>query len=62
MRAEIDRADKIRPSAEILLDRQKRTLSARSADLKKMTTIELLLKYPWLNLPKLVSNLFVLHV
>ena len=58
MAAEIDRADRVHPSAEILLDRQKRTLAARTEDLQNLTTIEILVKYPWINMPKLVCITF----
>ena len=54
MAAEVNRADKVHPSAELLIDRQKRTLAARSDDLKRLTTIDLIRKYPWLNLPRMV--------
>ena len=61
--SEINRADKVHPSAELLLDRQKRILTVRTKDLETMSTTELLVKYPWLKLPRLVrilSNLQVL--
>ena len=62
MASELDRADKVHPSAELLLDHQKRTLAARSNDLKELTTPEIIQKYPWLNMPKLVCNYSVSYV
>ena len=38
MTAKLDRADRVHPGEEMLLDRQKRTLSACTQDLKSMTT------------------------
>ena len=54
MANEINRADRMYPNADLLFDRQQRALAARFNDLKNKTTIELIIKYPWMKYPRMV--------
>ena len=54
MANEINRADWMYPNADLLFNRQQRALAARFNDHKNKTTIELVIKYPWMKYPKMV--------
>ena len=54
MAYEVNRTDRMYPNADLLFDRQQRALAARSNDLKNKTTIEIIIKYPWMKYPKMV--------
>lgn len=45
---------KIRPNYDLLHDRQQRTLQERTEHLRSMETLEILIKYPWINMSRMV--------
>ena len=54
MANEINRADRMYLNADLLFDIQQRALSVRFNDLKNKTTIEIIIKYPWMKYPRMV--------
>lgn len=53
---------KMRPNIPIIMDLMKRTTLSRARDMEKSTTLEILQKFPYLQIPSLVSIVMPNHV
>lgn len=51
-----DETLKLRPNYDVLFDRQLRTMHMRTDDFRNLRTPDILAKYPWLTMPRMVRT------